>query len=274
MPEQRPRLCALYRSELAGEAAAGFPRLKRIPSTQVIRFLDYYAGLGRQGQDALLSAIAHFNSAALDPELYAAEAGQRQQHPVFGRFLAAMAFRTLTQGYRYTPMKLLAGLAKGAAATGGLAAWARSMGYSGLELQPPAELLPNLDCINPVKPARLRKLIDRALAGLFSPQKTTFGSELSRYSGTYGQTQLSVDVIFAPSSRLNPRQLQYMVKAMVPGGSEPESATFEGLWSLHSTWDYLTEENADRSVDLLAELVVYLTGLIGRVQVVTRPVDC
>jgi hypothetical protein len=40
---------------------------------------------------------------------------------------------------------------------------------------------------------------------------------------------------------------------------------YERLWDANLGWDYLTEENAARSIDLLVELVVYLTNLADRV---------
>ncbi len=269
MSDLRIRLGALYRSELSDEANAGFPRLRRIPSTPVVRFLDYFATLERSEQEGLMDAIAHFNAGATSAEQYAAEAAQRQQHPVFSRFMAAVTSGGLGRGYRYTPMKILGGLAKDCAAIGGLQGWASRGGFSELELRPREDLLPDLTCLEPVKTPRLKKLIDKAFARLFSPQKATFGSDLTKYTGLHGESQVTVDVIFGPAGRLNPRQLQYHVKAAQAGRPAQSAAAFEGLWSLQAVWDYLTEENAARSVDLLAELVVYLTGVVTRVQALT-----
>jgi hypothetical protein len=41
--------------------------------------------------------------------------------------------------------------------------------------------------------------------------------------------------------------------------------SYERLWDANLGWDYLTEENAARSIDLLMELIIYLADLAGRV---------
>jgi hypothetical protein len=265
MSELRSKVAALYRAEMAEEVAAGFPTLRRIPSTPVVRFLDYWGTLEAPEQDALLDTLAWFGSVGAEPERAAAETAERQQNPVLARLNAALAFRGFNGGYRYTPMKILGGVSQ---SVGGLAGWIQNGGFSSLELQPRDELLPSVDLVQPVKPARLKRLVDRTLADLFSPRKAKFGSELSKYTGVYDHWQLTVDVLFAPSARLNPRQLQYVVSAV---RSEPTGerctggGTYEGLWSLHANWDYITEENAERSIDLLRDLVVYLVQLGNRV---------
>jgi hypothetical protein len=41
--------------------------------------------------------------------------------------------------------------------------------------------------------------------------------------------------------------------------------TYEILWGTNTGWDYLTEENAARSIDLLNDLLVFLAALFERV---------
>ncbi len=265
MSEIRKQISALLRTEFSREAATGFSKLRRIPSTQVIRFMDYFTGLAPAEMEALLEALAHFNSAAFFPELAGTDIAERQQHPVFGTFMQAMAFQGFGGGYRYTPVKLLAGIAKDAT-VGGIEGWIKQMGFTGLALEPREDLLPNLDCLNPIPPAKLRKLIDSALTNLFDAQKTKIGSELLRYAGVLGTTRIKVDLIFAPRGLVRPRQLQYLMRILPVGDFTWSYATYEGLWSLPANWDYLTEENAPRSIELLAELVTYLTDLAMRVR--------
>ena len=38
--------------------------------------------------------------------------------------------------------------------------------------------------------------------------------------------------------------------------------TYEALWGTNTGWDYLTEENAPRSIDLLCELVTILARFV------------
>jgi len=53
---------ALLRTAHREEAAAGFPRLKRIPKTAIIWLLDYFSTLDAAERDALLDALARFGA--------------------------------------------------------------------------------------------------------------------------------------------------------------------------------------------------------------------
>jgi hypothetical protein len=259
MSQLRSNVAALIRAELAEEATAGFPKLKRVPSTQVVRFLDYWATVTSADQDMSLDSLSRLASVMAEPERAAVEMAERQQDPTLARLNAATAFRGFAGGYRCTPIKILAGIAKNKA-IGNLEDWLKTCGCSVLERQPRPELLPSVDCIEPVKPARLKKLTDKMLTALFAPRKESLGSDGCKYVGEWEQSSLTVTVLFAPQGRQNPRQLQYVVN----GG------TYEGLWHLHAIWDYITEENAGRSVELLRELVVYLAQLVKGMNEITK----
>lgn len=47
--------------------------------------------------------------------------------------------------------------------------------------------------------------------------------------------------------------------------------TYETLWGTNTGWDYLTEENAGRSIDLLDQLLVSIAGLIERIARLPMP---
>src|SRR5437762_1566857 len=57
-PDLLSNIAALVREELDQEAAAGFPKLTRIPSTGVIRLLDYLASLPPAEHAPLRDALA------------------------------------------------------------------------------------------------------------------------------------------------------------------------------------------------------------------------
>ena len=44
-----------------------------------------------------------------------------------------------------------------------------------------------------------------------------------------------------------------------------QRVSYEALWGANTGWDYLTEENAARSIDLLDELLLRLVRLFERV---------
>src|SRR5262245_9001231 len=164
------------RREFAAEWATGFPTLKRIPSTRVVRFLDYFAALSAAEQtelsDALVDRGSHYLCPPLPPASPSGEA--------YSRYAAATEWRGFGGGLRYTPIKLLAGVAKDAA-IGGLAGWCQRMGFSGLSLEPSENLLSGVAAIIPAKSAQLRRRVDAALQPLFAPKATNLGEGTWNY---------------------------------------------------------------------------------------------
>ena len=67
MSDSHRNAVTLLWAELADEAASGFHRLRRIPQTDIIWFLDYFAGLSRADQDVLLDSLAESAAMAFDP---------------------------------------------------------------------------------------------------------------------------------------------------------------------------------------------------------------
>src|SRR5438874_9713132 len=67
MSDVQSNSIAVLRTELAREAAAGFPRLRRIPQTDIIWFLDYFAGLSAAEREVLLDALADSGALAFMP---------------------------------------------------------------------------------------------------------------------------------------------------------------------------------------------------------------
>jgi hypothetical protein len=61
-------------------------------------------------------------------------------------------------------------------------------------------------------------------------------------------------------------QLRYGVTVDNPAHSiRIVRVSYESLWLHHLGWDYLTEENAGRSIDLLAEQVAHIARLADRI---------
>jgi hypothetical protein len=58
MSDLQSNVLALLRTAHQEEAAAGFPRLKRIPQTNIIWRLDYFSTLDAAEQDALLDPFS------------------------------------------------------------------------------------------------------------------------------------------------------------------------------------------------------------------------
>jgi hypothetical protein len=261
LSDLQARVVDLLRGDLAAEAASGFPLLYRIPYTDIIWFLDYYATIPTAEQEDLLDGLARWGAISLFPMQYSAQDIQQleKNHPVFARFRGMRNQPGYKGGYRYTDVKFLSMVPK-VPEFGDMEGWLKN--FSGLALQPRQDLLPGLDCLKPIKAAALRKLLSKGAFAQVCPEKKNVGGGNWHYVGFREGSQITVRMDF--NSRLG--QLVYGVSVM--NAEHPIKLfrlSYERLWDANLGWDYLTEENAARSIDLLAELVVYLTNLANRV---------
>jgi hypothetical protein len=261
MSDLQSRVVDLLRGELAAEATSGFPRLQRIPYTDIIWFLDYFAAIPGGEREDLLDGLAGWGAMAFFPMQYTAQDVQQleKQHPAWARFRGGRNQPGYKGGYRYTDVKFLSMVPK-IPELGGIEGWLKN--FSGLALQPRQDLLPALDCLEPIKAAALRKLLsDGAFVKLF-PEKKNLGGGNWHYTGSMEGSKITVWIDF--NSRL--AQLVYGVSVMnVEHTIKVFRLSYERLWDANLGWDYLTEENAARSIDLLMELIIYLADLAGRV---------
>ncbi len=84
MPEGfRTRMVAIIRQDLAEEAAAGFPLLKRFPNSETASVPGYFANIGPTDREILLNALAHYSTIQWSQEIVR----EKQAHPVLGPYL-------------------------------------------------------------------------------------------------------------------------------------------------------------------------------------------
>jgi hypothetical protein len=256
-------ITAFLRSELAEEAASGLSRLKRIPYTDIIWFLDYFAALDGAEREALLDGLARWGAMALLPgQCGPADVQQLEREcPAFARWREPRGRMGYKGGTRYTDVKMLSmdpGLRE---IKNYHEDWIKNS--SPLAFQPRADLLPDLSALKPAKAPLLRKLVNAAFAKLFSPEKQKQGGNSWKYLGSLGNTEVTVWVDFGSQfcgqlqSGVSATHPEYKVKIV--------RLSYERLWDANLGWDYLTEENAPRSIDFLAEQVAYLVKLADRV---------
>jgi hypothetical protein len=254
VPEVPTDIVALLRADFGAEAAAMFPRLRRIPQTKVIQFLDYFDSLGLEEQSHLLDALALRGSVMINPT----PAAVFPPAPAFDRYWQTVTSQgAFIGGFRYCNIKFLASVPK-LAEFGSYERWIEQCQrpwVSERALQPRADLLPDLHHLKPAKAPQLRKLVRAAFqARGFSPEVRK-GAE-QKYVNSAGA---AVCVDFGSYMG----QLRYSVSA-VCGENRIMMLSFESLWGQPGGWDYLSEENAARSVDFLPELVEYLIQLPER----------
>lgn len=257
MTDSRATLVGWLRSEFAEEQGTNFARLKRVPDTQVIRFLDYFASLSSAQQSELITVLADWGSYGLS--------GMPLPNSAYEQFarVQAAASRNRAEGLRYTGVNLLAGLQKGAS-HGGLAGWFHQRGITGLAMQPPENLLRDVGDLAPVKIPTLRRLVKAAFAQRFAVNARDIGSEFLQYEGTLDE--VSVKVLIRYSGKMGRPQLDYQVQVQDKGRIlAVPNLCFESVLGVgFGKWDYLTQENAERSVELLCQLVEYVASLPER----------
>jgi hypothetical protein len=244
MAVSREHLIDWIRTEIAAEAATGFPRLSRVPDTRVVRFIDHYTALSREARSEFVGVLADWSSYHFT--------GGPIPDATSQKFLAATAYPDRAEGVRYTGVLMLAGLAKG---PGGLTGWLDSRNVTGPARLPPETLAVGLDDLEPVKLATLRRMVRDVFAARFSPTVRDLGDDVWLFDRTIENAGMRIEVRF--SGKMGRPQLRYRMevregsKAIVAPNLCFESVLGAGFgW-----WDYLTRRNAERSVALLADLV-------------------
>jgi hypothetical protein len=251
---------ALLRTHMAEEANAGFPRLSRIPSSSVIKFLDYAATLAPADLDSLLDAKAHGGALGFfSPLLVRARLMEVVNNdPTLLRYRAAMQSAEYSMGMRYQGLRMMKAMLNDPMSVKMIAETRSKLSFVPRDDLPPA-LVPDPDIahLKPAKAPLTKKLIDRALKDLFATGKEREHGETA-YTGSIDGVNLKVSVDF------NAMGLQLRYGITIPDETKTIwfwHRTYEDLWGAGQGWDYLTEENAEASVQLLCDLIVQVVRL-------------
>ena len=248
-------IAALLRDDFEREMEAGFPLLGRSPQTKVIQFLDYFASISAKQQSALLEALA-----ARGAVLFKLDAGSSfPSIPAFDLYWDTVTSPgPFTGGYRYCDVKFLESVPK-VKEFGSYDAWIENYQkpwVSELALTPREDLLPRKENLKAAKGRFLGKLVKKELVKRGFEARTTRGAE-HRYKGPAGD---SIQIDFGSYSG----QLCYGITS-IRGNTKVYRLSYEYLWSQPGGWDYITEENASRCVNLLPTITEYLTTLTERI---------
>jgi hypothetical protein len=258
-----PRL----RAEFGAEAASGFARLRRIPQTDIIWFLDYFAGLAGAEQESLLDAMAESGAMAFMPPA-ALKLNARGTVDVPAGLAAMCEARNRPGGMggtRYTDLKMLKANPSMQDAGGYHESWRTNL--TPLHFQPRPDLLPDLSQMKPAKAPLLRKLVNAALTKTLGLRKETKPGVL-KYVGQCGGCEVMAWVDFGGMLS----QLGYSVSLRNADGRPLALLlSYERFWGTSGRWDYLTEENAPRCIDFFAEQIAYMVDLTQRIVGRTHP---
>ncbi|HYM10135.1 MAG TPA: hypothetical protein VEU62_05370 [Bryobacterales bacterium] len=256
----------LLLAELAGEAeaGAGFPKVTRIPSSGTIRFLDYFASLPVAERGPLLEATARAGAMCFFPPPLIARAYEelRTTNPACVQLHAALQSPFYSMGLRYCGLGMAKAMLNDPQSVVQMAKTRATLDFEPRD-DPPKELVHDADLrhVQPAKAPLLRKLVNGMMRELLSAKGTKRPGGDMVYSGAIGTIALTVSFFFTGWSGL-----RHGVTAAIPErGIRIFGMTYGTLWS-DTGWDYLTEENAARSMDLLRENLVFLAQFLERIR--------
>ncbi len=264
-------IATLVRADLAQEADAGFPVLSRIPSTGTVKFLDNFAMLGPADRIALLDALARLAALHFFPAPLIAKAHEqlRTTDPAMIRFGEAMQSRAFAYGLRYLDLRMARAMLNDPESSAHMARTRAALDFEPRDdLPEPLVGTTALRDIQTIRAPQLRKLLNPMLLNRLGakPQKR-LGGELV-YEGRIGDIALRVSIIFSNLYA----QMHYAVGWSVPEqGLSVHRLSYEILWGNNIGWNYLTAENAARSIELLDQLLLRLAQLFERVRALPAP---
>lgn len=251
-----PIILEFLRDEINRERANHFELLRRSPSTEALRFLDYFHTLNTNEQDALVDGLAQralFQFLNLPPFL-----GPHNTNAAYRRFCDK---KVLMSDWKYYGIRTLKGLV----------AQAKRSGYTC-----PPEVEHQAETTQSAKAPMIRKVVKRLFSEAFGAWATNEGGGNWRYDGHCRNANITINIDYG--SRFG-TQIRYGVWIHVPerdlhvpivppGMFRPhlEQVNYGSLMGLATGnwWDNLQETNLEASIALLAEDIVYCVELVKR----------
>jgi hypothetical protein len=256
---------ALLRTDFDSEANSGFARLQRIPCTSIVKLLDYLEPLEREERDRLLDVLARMGAMKLfPPQQIAIEyESLRSKNPAFVKCWSATHSEPAAAGLRYQSVKMAKMMLGDAESRAEMLKYRAALQERPRD-DPPESLIPrhDLSAVEAAKAPLLRKLASATLKHHFATGSNRVAGGETEYTGQIGDSKVSVRIDFGSIAA----QLRYAVSVLNPRDTlGVRRLAYEDLWFPNPGWDYLTEENAPRSIDLLVEQIQYLVNLSARI---------
>jgi len=256
---------ALLRTDFDAEANSGFARLQRIPCTAIVKLLDYLEPLEREERDRLLDVLARMGAMKVFPpdEVASEFESLRSTDPAFVKCWSATHSEQAAASLRYQGIKMAELTLGGGESRAEMMEYRAKLG-SQLRDDPPESLVPrhDLSAVQAAAAPLLRNLASAALKEHFATGSNRVAGGETEYVGQIGDSKVSVRIDFGSIAA----QLRYAVSVLNPRNSiTVRRLSYEDLWFPNAGWDYLTEENAPRSIDLLVEQIQYLVNLSARI---------
>jgi hypothetical protein len=235
--EKQLAVLSLLRAEFQRERASEFALLRRIPSTGVRRFLDYFSALDEASQDALAEAMSDGALTIFFP--HETENPYRKGNIAYKQYVDA---QHQIADWKYENVQMLrSGLA---ASKQSATPWI------------PDDVARRIEAIRPVKSTEIRKVVKLALSQTVTSLKISqIHPGYWLYEGDLQDKAITIHIDYS-----NRRcQLDYGIAHPYQSqtiGEVRVDLSYEklmGLWA--AEWDCLEQANLDQSVALLKELI-------------------
>ena len=254
---------------MRAEADAGYPLLRRIPSTHATACFDYLESISPAERDELLEARARVAALGFVRSLPAQQEILQlvTSTPALVKCREAMSRGPLAMGLRYQSLRMAKAVLNDAQSVAMMQQTRSTLGYVPRDDAPvPLVNDPDVSQLHPVKAPQLKKLVKPLLQGLLGAKEEKMPGGTMKYEGALDGTPVKVRVDYAA------RDVQLIYAVSIP---DPERKVavigtgYEHLFGIGGGWDYITEENAAVSVGLLSEVLRRLVTLRNQLVVIS-----
>jgi hypothetical protein len=247
--EKQSELMRLLRAEFQRERASDFAMLRRIPSTSVRKFLDYFSTLDETGKNALAEALAENALVTFFP--YEAKNPYQAGNAAYRKYLDE---KIRMWDWKYQDVRGLR----------------MSLAVAKREPESSADNLMTddirrwIESIKPVKSTEIRKVVKLALSQIIAPLTVTHNGGCWLYGGYFQGTEISVNFDFHQKYAQFDYGIPHPYQSREPGIVRVD-LNYERLMGLSGHgWDCLEQANLDQSIALLKELVVHCAGFLQK----------
>jgi hypothetical protein len=249
------KIAGLCRQHLQSEAAAGYPLVRRLPSSRATAFLDYVEGISELERESLIDARARAAALGFVPSPAARQELLEliQSDRSLVQYNEAMLSGPIAMGLRYQSIRMAKAILNDAQSVEMMGRTRASLDYAPRDDAPvPLVNDPDVTKLHPAKAASLKKLVRPLLQNLLDASEEKSPGGTTTYSGSCAGTCIKVRIDYAA------RDVQMIYAVSIPDPQRKVVVvgfSYEALFGMTSRWDYITDENAEASIGLLPELI-------------------
>jgi hypothetical protein len=226
------------RAEFQREQASDFELLRRIPSTGVRKFLDYFTKLNRSERDALSEAMAQLALVTFFP--YDVQTPYAAGNAAYKQYVKSAC----SSGWRYQSVRDLAHIDV-----------KKLEGFESVSFPVSDDIKKWLGGIKPAKSTEIRRMVKLALSQTIGPLVVSHEGGLWHYQGDLQGRSLRINIDYHQKYAQFDYGIEHPYQEQEVGKLRLDMS-YEQLMGLSSRWDCVEEANLDQSIALLKDLVV------------------